>query len=218
MLTYTEENYIKCIYALSDDNKKEVFTNDLAEAVKTKPASVSDMLKRLHSKKLINYKRYKGVTLTRSGKEHALKIIRKHRLWEVFLVDKLKFTWDQVHEVAEQLEHIQSQLLIERLDEFLGYPAYDPHGDPIPSAEGVMKIKKQILLSEMKKNQSGEVSCLKDTSSSFLQYLDTLGIEIGSKIKIEDIADYDRSVTVILNKNRKIVISEKVSTNIFVSI
>jgi DtxR family Mn-dependent transcriptional regulator len=219
VLSYTEENYIKAIFHLSGDGGEEVLTNDISEALITKPASVTDMLKKLSQKDLVNYKKYQGVTLTKLGRTAALKIIRKHRLWEVFLVEKLKFNWDEVHEIAEQLEHIQSGLLIEKLDEFLGYPAYDPHGDPIPNGEGKIKIKKMVLLSEVSEKYSGEVTCLKETSSSFLKYLDKIGIKIGTTIKVNNRVEFDASMDISIGKSKTgINISSEVSKNIFVSV
>ena len=219
MLSYTEENYIKAIFHLSGDGEKEVFTNDISEELSTKPASVTDMMKKLSLKELVNYKKYQGVTLTKSGRTSALKVIRKHRLWEVFLVEKLNFNWDEVHDIAEQLEHIQSNLLIERLDNFLGNPAYDPHGDPIPNVDGKIKLKKMVLLSDVKEGFVGEVACLKETSSAFLKYLDKIGIKIGTNIKVNHIVEFDASMDVTINKSKTgINISNEVSKNIFVSL
>jgi DtxR family transcriptional regulator, Mn-dependent transcriptional regulator len=132
IFTLSEENYLKAIYHLSKEEDESVSTNALAERLETTAASVSDMLKKLAKKELIEYKKYQGVNISEKGKRVALQIIRKHRLWEVFLVEKLSFNWDEVHEIAEQLEHIDSPTLVKRLDEFLGYPKFDPHGDPIP--------------------------------------------------------------------------------------
>ncbi|HWZ23331.1 MAG TPA: metal-dependent transcriptional regulator, partial [Cytophagaceae bacterium] len=219
VLSYTEENYIKAIFHLSGDGEKEVFTNDISEELSTKPASVTDMMKKLSLKELVNYKKYQGVTLTKSGRTSALKVIRKHRLWEVFLVEKLNFNWDEVHDIAEQLEHIQSNLLIERLDNFLGNPAYDPHGDPIPNVDGKIKLKKMVLLSDVKEGFVGEVACLKETSSAFLKYLDKIGIKIGTNIKVNHIVEFDASMDVTINKSKTgINISNEVSKNIFVSL
>jgi DtxR family Mn-dependent transcriptional regulator len=144
MLSFTEENYLKAIYHLSESGSKAVLTNEIAELINTKAASVTDMIKKLSVKTLITYEKYYGVKLTPHGKTEALLIIRKHRLWETFLVQKLSFTWDEVHEIAEQLEHIQSPLLIEKLDAFLGFPKMDPHGEPIPDNKGRIKIQPQI--------------------------------------------------------------------------
>ena len=148
MISLAEENYLKAIFKLSEDGSKSVLTNELAAAMHTRAASVTDMLKRLAAKNLIKYEKYYGVEITKAGKAEALKIIRKHRLWETFLVEKLKFSWDEVHDVAEQLEHIQSPLMIEKLDEFLGYPKQDPHGEPIPDISGKMLEVSQVPLSE----------------------------------------------------------------------
>ncbi len=219
MLSYTEENYIKAIFHLSGDGEKDVFTNDISEELATKPASVTDMMKKLAQKELVNYKKYQGVTLTKSGRASALKVIRKHRLWEVFLVEKLKFNWDEVHEIAEQLEHIQSNLLIERLDEFLEFPAYDPHGDPIPNEDGKIKVKKMVLLSDVKEGFAGDVACLKETSSSFLKYLDKIGIKIGTNIKINHIVEFDSSMDITIDNTKiRINISSDVSKNIFITL
>jgi len=217
MLTYTEENYIKAIYHLSGDVDKEVFTNGISEELHTKPASVTDMLKKLSLKDLVNYKKYKGVTLTKTGKGHALRIIRKHRLWEVFLVEKLQFSWDEVHDIAEQLEHIKSNVLIEKLDAFLDYPSYDPHGDPIPSNDGKIKTKKMVLLSEVKEGFKGEVASLKETSSAFLKYLDKIGINIGTLLKVNDIIEFDASMDITIGAAKsKINISNEVTKNVYV--
>ena len=137
-MTRAEENYIKTIFHLGGHSAVPIATNAIAEQMETKPSSVTDMAKKLAEKGLVHYKRYQGVSLTDSGIKTALSIIRKHRLWEVFLVKKLDFTWDEVHEVAEQLEHIKSEKLIDKIDELLDFPKYDPHGDPIPSAAGTL--------------------------------------------------------------------------------
>ena len=135
-MTFSEENYLKTIYHLTTSLSTEISTNAIAEMMETKASSVTDMLKKLAEKDLVHYKKYQGVFLTPKGKLAAKMIVRKHRLWEVFLVEKLDFSWDEVHEVAEQLEHIQSKKLIDKLDQFLEYPSIDPHGDPIPNAKG----------------------------------------------------------------------------------
>ena len=153
MHSFTEENYLKTIYHLSSTNSLVVSTNQIAEITNTKAASVTDMLKKLSEKKLINYIRYQGVTLTESGKNAALNIIRKHRLWKFFLVEKLGFKWDEVHEIAEELEHIKSEVLIQKLEEYLGFPMFDPHGDPIPSAAGEIKKINKLLLAEAALNK-----------------------------------------------------------------
>src|SRR5688572_9062702 len=168
MLSFTEENYLKTIYRLSEDGSKAVLTNEIAESMSTKAASVTDMVKKLSVKNMIGYEKYYGVTITKQGKSEALLVIRKHRLWETFLVEKLNFSWDEVHDVAEQLEHIQSPLLIEKLDEFLGFPTADPHGHPIPDKNGKVQSVRQIPLSEASKKSI--VRSVRDGSPSFLQY------------------------------------------------
>jgi DtxR family Mn-dependent transcriptional regulator len=215
MLSLTEENYLKAIYHLSQSGDKSVLTTELAEAINTKPASVTDMIKKLSAKKLITYEKYYGVTITKQGVLHALTIVRKHRLWETFLVQKLKFDWDQVHEVAEQLEHIQSPLLIEKLDEFLGYPNADPHGHPIPDKNGKVQLDKQVPLCEMTSHQS-VVKSVKD-SSSFLQYLDKIGVYIGAKISILNKTEFDGSVEILIDGKKKAFISKEASQNILVT-
>ncbi|MFL5731285.1 MAG: metal-dependent transcriptional regulator [Cytophagaceae bacterium] len=217
MLSLAEENYLKAIYHLSDHGKSGVSTNSISDLLKTKPASVSDMLKKLSQKEVINYIKYQGVTLTETGKKMALQVIRKHRLWEVFLVQKLNFNWDEVHELAEQLEHIQSKLLIDRLDEFLGHPSYDPHGDPIPDESGHIKAKKQIPISEAKPGVGGSVVGLKETSPLFLQYLDKAGIYIGARIRIIDRMEFDQSTEIQIDNKKTFVISSEVAKNIFIT-
>ena len=218
MLSFTEENYIKAIYKLSEAGDGSVSTNAIAEVMQTKAASVTDMLRRLNEKDIINYVKYRGVTLTDLGRKTALQLVRKHRLWEVFLVDKLKFNWDEVHEVAEELEHITSELMIRRLDEFLGYPKYDPHGDPIPTEDGHMAFKQQVLLSELNPGDAGLVMGVKDSQPLFLQYLDKVGIYLGAKIKVTDKVPYDNSLEINLDNKKQLSVSSEVSKNIFISV
>jgi len=216
-LSFTEENYLKSIYHLSEDGSREVSTNAIADDLNTKAASVTDMIKKLASKEVIIYKKYKGVNISSTGKIAALQVIRKHRLWEVFLVEKMKFSWDEVHEVAEQLEHIKSPLLIQRLDEFLGYPKNDPHGDPIPDEHGEFKSKPQISLSEAQLHHEGILMSVKDTSTPFLQYLDKIGAYIGAKVKIMDRVVFDGSHEILLDNKRTLFISKEVAQNILIS-
>jgi len=216
MLSYTEENYLKAIFRLSE-NGQDVSTNAISEVLNTKPASVSDMLKKLSKKKVINYQKYRAIEVSDKGKQLALQIIRKHRLWEVFLVEKLNFQWDEVHEIAEQLEHIQSQLLIQRLDKFLGFPAYDPHGDPIPNEKGEMKAKEKIPLSELDEHISVTIVGLKETSPVFLQFLDKTGIYLGAKIKILEKMAFDSSQEIEIDSKKVQIISNEVAKNIFVA-
>lgn len=216
-MTFSEENYLKTIYHLTILSNSEVSTNAIAEMMETKASSVTDMLKKLAEKDLVNYKKYQGVSLTENGKLAAKMIVRKHRLWEVFLVDKLDFSWDEVHDVAEQLEHIKSEKLINKLDEFLGFPTEDPHGDPIPNAQGlIVKIEKQ-LLSELVENQIGICVGVKDTSSEFLKYLDKQGIALGSKIEIISKESFDLSLKIKVD-NKDLTISNKIASNLFVKL
>ena len=217
MLSFAEENYLKSIYHLSNEGRQSVSTNAIAESLQTKPASVSDMIRKLAKKKVIHYQKYKGVNISEFGKKQALSIIRKHRLWEVFLVQKLKFNWDEVHEIAEQLEHIRSSLLISRLDEFLGFPEYDPHGDPIPDEQGTIHSKARKALSELGIKESGFLISVKDTSDLFLQYLDKVGIAIGSKIEVIEKYPYDESMKIYIDGKIKISISKNVSENLLIT-
>ena len=216
-MTYSEENYIKVIYHLSLVSPKGINTNSIAGMIESKASSVTDMVKKLAEKELVDYQKYQGVTLTQKGLHAAKMIVRKHRLWEVFLVEKLDFTWDEVHDLAEELEHIKSEKLINRLDEFLGFPKEDPHGDPIPDRYGQMiKVEKQ-LLSEVGLNK--KVMCLgvKDSSPSFLQYLDKHQISLGSEIEIINKEAFDMSLTILMN-GKEILISNKIAGNLFVKV
>lgn len=216
-LSLAEQNYIKTIYHLSEAGTKDVSTNAIADALKTKPASVSDMIAKLANKKALNYQKYQGVNLSDSGKKEALRVIRKHRLWEVFLVDKLKFNWDEVHEVAEQLEHVESPLLVRRLDEFLGYPKYDPHGDPIPDESGEFKAKPQVPLTTLSPQSSAIIVAVNDTSSLFLQYLDKIGAYLGAKVKVISREEFDGSMEVLIDNKKTVFISESAAGNLLVT-
>lgn len=216
-MTYSEENYIKVIYHLSLVSPKGINTNAIAGMIESKASSVTDMVKKLAEKELVLYQKYQGVTLTKKGLQAAKMIVRKHRLWEVFLVEKLDFSWDEVHDVAEELEHIHSEKLINRLEEFLGFPKEDPHGDPIPDRNGqIIKIEKQ-LLSDIPLHT--KVICLgvKDSSPSFLQYLDKQQISLGSTIEVVNKELFDLSLTVIINQN-EFLISHKIASNLFVKL
>lgn len=216
-MTFSEENYLKSIYHLTANLDGEVSTNAIAEMMETKASSVTDMLKKLAEKDLVNYKKYQGVSLTENGKHAAKMIVRKHRLWEVFLVEKLDFSWDEVHDVAEQLEHIKSEKLINKLDDFLGNPTEDPHGDPIPDAHGrIITVEKQ-LLSELQANQSGLCVGVKDNSSDFLKYLDKQQIGLGTKIEVVTKETFDLSLKIKV-KDIEFVISNKIASNLFVKV
>mgnify|MGYP000331936952 CR=1 FL=1 len=211
----SEENYLKAIYHLEKIAATGVATNAIAEQMETKPSSVTDMVKKLSEKDLVNYIKYQGVTLTEKGRKTALTIIRKHRLWEVFLVDKLNFHWDQVHEIAEQLEHIHSEELISRLDKFLGEPDFDPHGDPIPDKHGNIKRTEKKLLSDLDKNQGGVCVGVKESSAEFLQYLDKKKITIGTKIKVLGKEFFDGSMVILVGKDQSFI-SKKTAENLYV--
>ena len=215
MFTLSEENYLKAIYHLEAFSGKGISTNAIAEKVDAKASSVTDMVKKLADKEVLFYKKYRGVTLSDLGNKIAISVIRKHRLWELFLVEKLNFSWDEVHDVAEQLEHIKSPKLINELDAFLGFPKKDPHGDPIPDKEGkFQKIEKQ-LLSTLEVNQIGICVGVSDSSSEFLKYLDNNNISLGKKIVVLSKESFDGSLTILIN-TKKITISKKISNNIYI--
>jgi len=216
-MTFSEENYLKTIYHLTTVSDAEVSTNAIAEMMETKASSVTDMLKKLAEKDLVNYKKYQGVSLTNKGKLTAKMIVRKHRLWEVFLVEKLNFSWDEVHDIAEQLEHIKSEKLINKLDDFLGNPTEDPHGDPIPNAKGQIIVIEKQLLSELLENQTGICIGVKDSSSEFLKYLDKQQIALGSRIEIIEKETFDSSLKIKVD-SKEITISNKIAENLFVKV
>lgn len=194
--TYTEENYLKAIWSLSVRTGKAVSTNKVAERLETKASSVTDMVRRLSEKGLVNYVKYQGVSLSEEGKAVAIRVIRKHRLWECFLVDKLGFNWDEVHELAEQLEHIRSRELTDRLDDFLGHPSFDPHGDPIPNKHGNFPERERKSLSQCAVGESVILTGVSDSSASFLQFLNRLNLELGSKMTLIEKIEYDQSFLV----------------------
>lgn len=219
MNSFTEENYLKAIYKLAEARKGAIATNDIARRLNTTAASVTDMLKKLSKKKYIKYKKYQGLSMTDSGRKVALSIIRKHRLWEMFLVKVLKFKWDEVHDIAEQMEHIQSDKLVQHIDKVLNYPKFDPHGDPIPDNNGKMVITKDksVLLSDVKEGRQYLVTGVVDHSNTFLQLLDKSGIQLGSKMKVKAVQPYDRSLSVVLNGKKNLFISSQIAKNILVS-
>jgi DtxR family Mn-dependent transcriptional regulator len=211
----SEENYLKTIYHLQtkDDN---VTTNELAERLQAKPASITDMMKKLKSRKLVNYQPYRGFRLTPEGKKVALSIIRRHRLWEYFLAEKLRFDWDEVHEVAEQLEHVSSKKLVDKLDEFLAYPKFDPHGDPIPDTNGKMEASKQISLSEMQVNKPAKICYIANQSELLLEHLQEKKIRMGALIVVKRKFSYDDSLAIKLDNKIMLTISSQLAKNIFV--
>lgn len=213
--TLTEENYLKAIFKLSQTAMQKITPTAIADAVEVNAASVIDMLKKLKEKELIIYDKRNGAQLSLKGKRLAINIVRKHRLWEVFLYEKLKFTWDEIHEMAEQLEHIQNDNLADRLDEFLEFPQFDPHGDPIPKANGSIPTLSKMLLCEKKIGDHCQVVAVKDTSPEFLQYLKLLSVEIGTRIVIEDKMAFDNSLIILID-GKLTTVSDKFANSIFV--
>ncbi len=201
----TEENYLKVIYKLSKVQPKRVSTKSIGDLLNIKSPTVSDMLKKLADKKLIKYVKYKGVSLTNEGEMVALKIIRKHRLWETFLVEKFKFKWDEVHDIAEQLEHVNSAKLVDCLDEYLEFPQFDPHGDPIPDKDGVIAARHNKTLDAVKKGEYAIVIGVKDHSPDFLKFIESIPLTLGTKVKVVDVVDYDKSLVLeadnVLNRS-----------------
>jgi DtxR family Mn-dependent transcriptional regulator len=217
MLSFTEENYLKALIQLRLEHGQdyESGTNQLAGLLGVKPATATDMLKKLRKKRLIDYKRYGKISLTEEGIRHALDILRKHRLWETFLYEKLDFSWDEVHEVAEQLEHIHSPKLIDRLDKFLGYPKVDPHGDAIPNAQGELIEISRKTLTEIERGTSCLMVAVKDNSAAFLQYVVKVGLGLNTQIDVMDVQEYDGLMEIDVNGKRTVV-SRKFSDNILV--
>lgn len=215
MFSFSEENYLKTIFHLERKFPAGVSTNAIAEQMETKASSVSDMIKRLSEKELLNYRKYQGVKLSEAGKDAAVSVIRKHRLWEVFLVEKLQFNWDEVHEVAEQLEHIKSDKLIQELDRFLNYPKRDPHGDPIPDAKGNFTVYNKILLADLEVGESGICVGVKDSSPSFLQFLDKNKLALGKEIEVVEKEAFDRSMLIKMQQ-RELRISHLISENLYI--
>ncbi|MCM5526901.1 metal-dependent transcriptional regulator [Parasegetibacter sp. NRK P23] len=211
----SEENYIKAIYHLQQE-AGNVTTNELAQELATKPASVTDMMKKLKAKKLVHYERYQGFRLTGEGSKLALLVIRRHRLWEYFLVEKLQFTWDEVHEIAEELEHVTSRKLVDRLDEYLGFPKVDPHGDPIPDKEGNVETTCQLSLLDLPLNVSAEICNVGDQSSDMLELLTHKSIQLGTKLEVKKRFGFDNSLEVKIRNLPSFTVSEQVARNLFV--
>ena len=215
MITLTEENYLKAILSISLTSKERVSTNAIAEEINTSPASVSDMLKKLQDKELIKYQKYKGVELSNLGHNLATSIVRKHRLWETFLVNKLNFNWSEVHDIAEQLEHIKSTKLINKLDAFLNYPKFDPHGEPIPTQKGKIPTSNTILLNKLKKGEKGVVMGVTLDEKTLLKYLTNLNISIGTKIIIIEKINFDKSLNIKI-ENKEHHISNDVAKHLLI--
>ena len=215
----TEENYIKAIYILSYEitSNNKLGTKDIAKILKVQPATVTSMLKKLKKKKIIHHKKYGHIQLSNAGILYAKQLLRKHRLWETFLYEKLHFNWDEIHEIAEQLEHIQSDTLIERLEQFLQYPQYDPHGEPIPDATGKIPSLPDTPLSHIKAKKWYTVIAIKETSPEFLKYLQEISIQIGTKIKLIEKIDFDSSIKIAFSTNKQLILSGKIADNILVT-
>ena len=215
-ISFTEENYLKVIHRLSEATQEDISTNAVAEQMQTKAASVTDMLRKLADKGWVNYQKYQGVRLSPTGEKIALSIVRKHRLWELFLVEKMGFNWDEVHEIAEQLEHIESDELVNKLDEYLGFPKTDPHGDPIPNKDGILPDLAYSQLSDIKANKTCKLMGVAQDSTVFLQLLTKLNLSLGAKLDIQEINEFDRSIFVSINDAAPIFISHEVAKNILV--
>jgi DtxR family transcriptional regulator, Mn-dependent transcriptional regulator len=211
----SEENYIKTIFHLQYEDGT-VSTSELAAKLRTKPASVTDMMKKLKAKKLVHYQPYWGFHLTNEGRKVALSIIRRHRLWEYFLAEKLKFNWDEVHAVAEDMEHVRNKKLIDKLDEFLNHPRFDPHGDPIPDSQGKIETSKKVCLTELPLKKTAVVCHVGDQSSSMLELMKHKKIKIGTRLEIKKRFGFDNSLEVKVRQQPALTISEQVAKNIFV--
>lgn len=210
-----EENYIKAVYHLQQDEEL-VSTNALSAELQTRPASVTDMLKKLKTKRIISYEPYHGVKLSSEGRKVALGIIRKHRLWEYFLVDKLQFGWDEVHEVAEELEHITSSKLIDKLDAFLGYPKFDPHGDPIPDSRGRLALQQHEPLSGICEHKLVEITAVGSQSSELLEVLKHKGLQMGTRLEVKKIFEFDGSIELKIKNQPMVTISRDLAAVLFV--
>ena len=211
----SEENYIKAVFHLQG-KQDVVTTNAVAEKLHTRPASVTDMMKKLKAKKLLHYQPYQGFKLSQEGKKVALDVIRRHRLWEYFLAEKLKFNWDEVHVVAEDLEHVSSKKLIDKLDEYLGFPEFDPHGDPIPDSYGKMKTSQQVSLIELPMNKGAEVCRVVNQSPEMMEALKHNNIRIGTKLEVKKKFDFDNSIEIKLKNQSAFIITEQLAKNILV--
>jgi DtxR family Mn-dependent transcriptional regulator len=216
MHTLSEENYLKAIFRLAQLGDMKISTSAIAEALGNNPASVVDMIRKLTDKKVIEYDKKKGVKLTAQGQKEAVQIVRKHRLWEVFLLEKLGYRWDEIHDIAEELEHIKHPDLADRLEQFLGFPEYDPHGDPIPKANGKMAKSYSTTLADAKPGTACKVAAVKDTSSSFLQYLEKLDIKIGTSIQLIEKIAFDHSLVISIDERELSTVSQKFGENILI--
>nr|MBS0036993.1 metal-dependent transcriptional regulator [Saprospiraceae bacterium] len=217
-LSTAEENYLKAIFKISEKKRGTVSTKEISKIVETSAASVTDMLKRLAEKNLINYQKYKGVKLSPTGLVRATSLVRKHRLWEVFLVERLSFGWEEVHDIAEQLEHIQSEELVDRLEEHLNYPKFDPHGDPIPDRRGVITLRKQSPISNLELNETGIIVGVSNSDTEFLLFLEDMGLVLGKQITVIKKFDFDNTLLIEIEGKNRQTLSNKVAKNINVQI
>jgi len=216
MISQAEENYLKAIFKLSEKTEGSISTNAIAAEMKTAAASVTDMVKRLSRNGFIIYERYRGAKLSPKGDAIARNLIRKHRIWEVFLFDKLNFTWIEVHDLAEQLEHIQSDELIDRMEAFLEFPKFDPHGDPIPDKNGKFAEREQQPLSELEIGGLGIIVGVREHSEAFLNYLEQFGLILGAEVSLLETYDFDSSLKIRINDSVEQMITQKVGNNLFV--
>lgn len=218
MISSNVEDYLKAIFQLSsEDEEKKVGTNQLAEYLNIKPASASVMLKKLRTRELVSYEKYGRIGLTPKGWSIAVALIRRHRLWETFLHQKLNFTWDEVHELAHDLEHIKSEKLIRELDKHLGYPSHDPHGHIIPDEKGNFSKDERVLLANLTQGQKCRLVSVRDSSAEFLKYVTQLGLALSTEIEVKEIRDFDGSLLLAYD-NRMESVSRKFAENIFVKI
>ena len=216
VLSHTEENYIKCIFSLSETKDGNISTNAIADRLGTTAASVTDMIKRLAGKSIVHYEKYYGVSLTEAGQQVAVNLIRRHRLWETFLVDKLGFHLDEVHDMAEELEHVASDLLTERLDAFLGKPRFDPHGDPIPDSKGNISYHEDVTLDKVDAGKKGIIVGVTDHTPAFLQFLEKHNLVLHTPVFIESVEDYDNSRNILIAGKETMAVSQKVAGNLLV--
>lgn len=216
MPTTTVENYLKAIYTICQNNDGVASTNQISELINNTPSSVSNMLKKLASSKHIEYKKYYGVRLTEKGKQTATQLIRKHRIWETFLVQSLGYGWSEVHHIAEQLEHIEADGLIDRLDDYLGNPKFDPHGDPIPNSDGDFERYDLISLADVEVNKDYSIGRVIDDDNEFLQFLDRMEIRIGTNVKAVQRFSFDESLQVVLDNGNTILLNQSIAKRLFV--
>lgn len=214
---HSEENYLKTLYKLENKQIKKVNNIALSKALELNPATVLEMVRKLSEKNLVEVLTDKTIQLTEKGRKKALLIVRRHRIWEVFLVEKLNYKWNEVHDLAEQLEHIESDDLVKKLEAFLRFPSVDPHGDPIPDENGKMKKIKTQPLTEAPLKKKLTIIALGNSSDEFLKYLDKMGLTIGDKIEITEVEDFDNSVTII-HKKVSIILSKEASSNLLVTV